>query len=256
MLFALDKVRETGTTISKMKNSGQSKLFDEEEIGADLSDTFPQVEEFEKTQKLGMEKDLLGFYLTDHPHADKLESMSRFVTCRISQLYSDDYNNQRVTVGGIVESVRNVTTKAGNQQMCFAKISDLGKAIEVVVFPKVYSLNPECWKSDNILLVNGRIESKQEDEETEAVITLIADSAQFYTGDNFQNTVQSKINKPKSIFIPKGLSQSKLVSLNTLLSTHKGKTPAELVFDTKTIPLPYGLSWNDDLVKEIDLLLK
>ncbi|MBI5358348.1 DNA polymerase III subunit alpha [Candidatus Amesbacteria bacterium] len=247
MLSALDRIREMGTSINKLKNSGQSKLFDEEEIGADSKDTFPELEEFEKSQKLAMEKELLGFYLTDHPHSEKLASLSEHVTCRISELYVDNYNGQRVTLGGIVESCRNVTTKAHNQQMCFAKISDLGKSIEVVVFPKVYSISSECWKIDNIILVSGRIESKQEEEESESAITLIVDSAEIFTG---------KITKPISIYIPKGLPQAKLVSLNTLLSANKGKTSVELIFDTKIMPLPYGLFWSQKLEEEIASLLK
>ena len=152
-----------------------------------------------------------------------------------------------------MESCRNVTTKANNQQMCFAKISDLGKSIEVVVFPKTFVTTVECWKIDNLILLSGRVESKQEEEEGDSVITIIVDSAKPFDGDIPPN---KPVSRAKIIYIPKGLPQSKLVSLNTLLSQNKGNTPVELAFENKTMPLPYGLAWNDRLVKEIDLLLK
>ena len=49
MLAGLDRIREMGTSINKMKNSGQSKLF-EEEAGSETKDTFPELAEFEKAQ--------------------------------------------------------------------------------------------------------------------------------------------------------------------------------------------------------------
>ena len=252
MLSSLDKIREMGTCIAKLKSSGQTSLFGEEEKDGTHSDTLPQIEEFEKSQKLAMEKELLGFYLTEHPNADKLALMGELITHRISQLYSENLDGQRVTIGGIVEACRLVTTKANNQQMCFAKIADSGKSVEVVVFPKVFATSGDCWRPDNLVLISGRVESKQEEDESDQTITIITDSAKIFDG---------KITTPppsqtKAIYIPKGLAQSKLVALNTLLSENKGKTSAELIFETKTVSLPYGLNWNDGLVKAIDLLLK
>ena len=48
MLAGLDRIREMGTSINKMKNSGQSKLF-EEEAGSNER-YFPELAEFEKAQ--------------------------------------------------------------------------------------------------------------------------------------------------------------------------------------------------------------
>lgn len=266
MLAILDKIREMGTSMSKLKNNGQSSLFSNEETEMDHTDKFPEMEEFEKTQKLGMEKEMLGFYLTEHPHAEKLAQLSEQVTHRISQLYSDNHTGQRVIVGGIVEACRNVVTKANNQQMCFAKISDLGKSVEVVVFPKVYATTVESWKLDNLVLVSGRVESRGELEEGEdgsinSEITIIADTASVFTGQEVVLQVVSQPKtKPVTIYVPKGLPANKLVALNNLLTENKGQTAVELVFENgasaKTMPLPYGLNWNDSLVKAIDLLLK
>ncbi len=232
MLAVLDKIRKTKT------NSSQSMLFAEEEV------VLPNIDEFEKGQKLGMEKELLGFYLTEHPHAEKLSRMGDFVTHRIADLYAENCNGKKVTVGGIVEACRVVMTKTNNQPMCFAKLSDLGKSIEVVVFPKTYAASIGCWKVDSLVLITGKIE---QDEEEGSVITLLAESAQDF---------EDKEIKPMSIYIEKGLPSAKLVALNGLLSANKGKTPANLVFEERTMPLPYGLNWSPQLVKAIDNLLK
>lgn len=280
MLAALDKIRNLGTSVSKLKAMGQTALFAEDAQDLDHSDTFPDIEEFEKTQKLNMEKELLGFYLTEHPQADKLAALQGSTTHRISELYLENLTGKTVTVGGIVESVRNVVTKASNAQMCFARISDLGRSIEVVVFPKTFAATPGVWQVDQLILLTGKVEMRDnnkegadEDELVPADITIIADTAAVFDG---VGTVMPKVEPrrqypsktadipkveaPVVIAVPKGLPSNKLVELNGLLQGHPGKTEASLEFlnggSAKIIPLPYGLAWTPKLAAEIETLLR
>lgn len=306
MLSALDKIREMGISINKLKSQGQASLFgDEESQHVDASDELPEVEEFEKAQKLALEKELLGFYLTEHPHAEKLSQVGDLISHRVTELYNEDVAGKRIVVAGIVESVRNVMTKSNNQPMCFARISDLGKSVEVVVFPKVFAATSSVWQQDNLVIVGGRVENRQgssgsEEEEGNQEFTIIADTAATFTGPDTQlpvipgtgprngnggyhnggngngyngngqgnggyqvkggDYVGPKKAAPISIYIPKGLPSAKLVSLNTLLQSHKGTTPVELVFpngtSSKVLPLPYGLNWDTDLKTLVDSILK
>jgi DNA polymerase-3 subunit alpha len=294
LLAVLDKIREMGSSISKMKNLGQESLFGEIQE-TDLTDKLPDIDEFEKAQKLEMEKELLGFYLTDHPHADKLAQIGTSVTHRISQLYSEDLGGQTVTIGGIIDHVRVVTTKTNNQQMAFAKISDLGKSVDIVVFPRVYAATSAVWKQDNVVLVQGKLESTDSTSEDEAGIevashevSLLANTAASYIGPDTQlplingqngngrgngysngngngnsfSHFQEAPKKPApiSIYVPQGTAQSKLIALNTLLQSNRGQIPAELIFATSTssraVPIPYGLAWSRELKEKVDSLLK
>ncbi|KKU84655.1 MAG: polymerase III, alpha subunit protein [Candidatus Amesbacteria bacterium GW2011_GWC2_47_8] len=259
LLAALDKIRELGTSISKLKASGQTTLFASSEQ-SDHSDHLPQVEEFEKSVMLGMEKDLLGFYLTEHPQAEKLAKLGELITHRISELPSGNLSGMKVTIGGIIETCRNVITKNGNQPMCFCKVSDLGKSVEAVVFPKVYAATPGVWQPDNLVILTGKVEMRDtgdEEAESEQDITIIVDSASIFTGE-ITDSVESADSAV--IEVPKGLPSSKLVALNTLLQSHQGTTPSSLVFyngtSSKSLPLPYGLAWTPQLRDEISKLLK
>jgi DNA polymerase-3 subunit alpha len=294
MLEALDKIRDMGMSLNKLKSLGQFSLFSDDEK-TDTTDHFSDIPEFEKHQKLTLEKELLGFYLTEHPHSDKIAEInsSPLVTHRISQLHTDDVSGVVVTVGGVVESCRNVMTKTNNQPMCFVKLTDLIKSVEIVVFPKVFAATSAIWQPDNVVIVRGKIESRGqpevESDETEEVqkdIVIIADSAAQFTGSNTQlpklitgngngqrytsQNPHSSAAKPpspppaatpsrKTIKVPKGFPQNKLVSLNSLLQNYKGSTPADLVFDnngnSKVLPLPFGLNWNTQLEEEIAKLL-
>ncbi len=263
MLAALDKVREMGTSISKLKSMGQAGLFGEED--QDRSDKLPDIQEFEKAEKLAMEKEMLGFYLTEHPHADKLAQLGKLVTHRISELPLGNLSGMRVTVGGIIESCRNVVTKNSNQPMCFCKISDLGRSVEAVVFPKIYSLDSSLWQPDKVIIMSGKLEMRDvasEDVEAEnnPDITIIVDSAAEFTDpDSMLPKINDQHVKHITITVPKGLPSNKLVQLNGLLSSHKGNTEVNLEFlsngTSKILPLPYGLDWNDDLRHQVNSLL-
>jgi len=276
MLAALDKIRGLGTSISKLKSSGQVSLFGDQSSSSP-ADNLPDLEEFAKDQKLNMEKELLGFYLTEHPHSDKLKGLEQIVSHRISDLYLDHHSLGQVTIGGIVETCRNVITKSGNLPMCFAKITDLTKSVEAVVFPKVFASTPGLWQPDNIVLLSGKVESRvaydspeESLEGTGLEITVIVESAAAFTGPDTnlpknhkissRNDERSTINPAIFIDIPPGLPQNKLVTLNQLLQSHRGNQSAELVFSqngsSKSLPLPYGLNWTDDLKQAIDSLLK
>ncbi len=287
LLSALDKIRERGTSLSKMKSLGQFSLFGEAENNG-ISDQLPDIPEFEKKQKLEMEKDLLGFYLTEHPHAEKLAKLGDLVTNRITDLYNEDFSNRAVTLGGIIETCRYVTTKTNNLPMCFAKISDLGRSVEVIVFPRVFAATENVWKTDNLIIFQGRVEpalAVSDDEDPDNVkkeVSLIVSTAAEFAGPDtvmpfikngsqVQNSVrnifpassdhrQSNAKIPVSIYIPPHTPSSRLVALNSLLQKHQNGQPAELVFtggsSAKTVTLPYGIAWNESLKTEIDLLLK
>ena len=105
-------------------------LFAEEEV------VLPNIDEFEKGQKLGMEKELLGFYLTEHPHAEKLSRMGDFVTHRIADLYAENCNGKKVTVGGIVEACRVVMTKLITNQCALPNFQILVKVSRWLFSPR------------------------------------------------------------------------------------------------------------------------
>jgi DNA polymerase III alpha subunit len=274
MLQGLDKVRETGNIINKIKNTGQKSLFGET-TKSDVVDALPNVEEFNKTLKLEMEKEHLGFYLTEHPHAHKLSLIGNFITHRIADLYLENLSQQTVTTGGIIESVRVITTKNTNQQMAFVKLSDLGKNIEAIVFPKTYSSTTPVWKQDNLIILRGKLEYGQTREIDEAgevlrEITMIVSSATEFDGPdtvlpeiNSNNNLQfpKKTNSSMiSIYIPPGTTQSQMLKINELLQSHKGSHSCELVFanngSSRVIPLAFNLNWSEELKSQIDKILK
>ena len=141
--------------------SGQMSLFDffSEEEKEQYAFHYPDVGEYEEEQKLALEKEVLGIYVSGHPLSAYMESMDRQITASSNQFLTEEEG--RVTddtvyvVGGLVNEVTVKLTKT-NQNMAFVTIEDLYGALEVIVFPRDYTAYREYLVADNRLYIRGR----------------------------------------------------------------------------------------------------
>ncbi len=133
----------------------QSKSLTEEKIE-------DNIEEFSDREKLLFEKELLGFFLTDHPLNHAADSLLKKTTHRIANL-SEEKEGTRIRVGGILASVKKIFTRKNNNEMAFATLEDnLGFNIECVIFPKVFDLYKPQLTKDSILIIDGKLNFKDE----------------------------------------------------------------------------------------------
>ncbi len=160
LLSLLPTLIESAHKLKKEMASGQVGLFGvEESVGA--ADLLPDMPELRQSELLLYEKELLGFYLTMHPlepYKTALATMSYTNISEVTPIRVGD----RITVGGIITSVKKITTKASNQEMAFVKIEDMTGSVEIVVFPKTYAKTVEFWVVDAVLAVSGKIDEKDE----------------------------------------------------------------------------------------------
>ena len=68
-----------------------------------------------------------------------------------------------VRVGGIIEACRKIFTKKSNSEMAFLTVSnERGIAIDCVVFPKTYEKYKALLIMDTVVVVEGKLDSKNE----------------------------------------------------------------------------------------------
>ena len=144
--------------------------------------TLPEVPAWGKTARSAYEKEVLGFYLSDHPLAgfDKLASV--WTTGNISELpkllkehqaklaldtnkqkydfRNRDGNKRRVVVSGIIIELRQQITKKGTL-MAFGKVEDLSGTCELVIFPDAFSRMETLLSTDRPVLVGGFLEGEE-----------------------------------------------------------------------------------------------
>jgi len=163
LLTNLDVALETGARHQRDVAAGQGTLFDLFAMPAEATPppaATEGVEEIPRRERLRWEKELLGLYLSEHPLGDIAGELPHYVTAYTGDL-AEESDQARVTLGGIIVGARRIVTRAGST-MLVATLEDLNGTVEVVVFPKVFAETANAWAEDAIVLVNGRVDHRDE----------------------------------------------------------------------------------------------
>lgn len=163
-LASLTLLLEESHRHKKAVAAGQVGLFDgdgSEQLVAEHAPLMPALSELPKDQLLAYEKDLLGFYLTEHPLAACMQKLSQMGNTRMSEITTEKIG-ARVTVAGIITTVKIITTKVGNNEMAFIRIEDLTGSLELVIFPKIYVRTTHLWHRDTIISASGKVDAKDD----------------------------------------------------------------------------------------------
>lgn len=141
----------------------QASLFgDAQDLQTTSAVGLHDIEEFSEKEKLMFEKELLGFFLTNHPLSQELENLARQVTHNLADL-EEAKDGLQLTVGGIIATVKKILTKKNNQEMAFLTLEDhAGVTIECVIFPKTFELTKQILIKDAIIIISGKLQSKDD----------------------------------------------------------------------------------------------
>ena len=163
ILSALDKIREKGANLQRQKANGQVSLFDDNPgVNITIDDDLPEIEEFAREELLALEKELLGFYLSEHPLTPVLAKIEGLRSHKILQLDKDEHRGQKVKITGVVSDLRIVFTRNTNEEMAFVKLEDDSGIIEGVVFPKVFRKTRSYWQKEFLVIAEGVVEVREE----------------------------------------------------------------------------------------------
>jgi DNA polymerase-3 subunit alpha len=108
--------------------------------------------------KLKLEKELLGLYLSDHPLrriAADLAKLSDTQAVEVTSALQDT----EVRIAGLVREVRRVVTRKG-QIMAYATLEDLTGAVDIVLFPRVFEQARLLFEPDKVLVVQGKVDAR------------------------------------------------------------------------------------------------
>ncbi len=188
LLNVLPKAFEQGSRLQKERSNGQRSFSDVlagEEKFVDDEIELPQIEEFKPNKLLALEKEMLGFYFSAHPLDEYLELLKQKRDTTIKELKP----NAKVIVGGIINQVKQITTK-NDRAMAFLTIEDESGEVEVVVFPNVYQKYSDLIQEDEVVLVKGKVEDEKII--SDAVVDLFT---QDLASNNQSKSKQKKIAK-------------------------------------------------------------
>ena len=150
---------------------GQMGFFDMGSQKQEEEFTIQPMPELSASDKLVMEKEVTGMYLSGHPMAEYLQVYDSVKARRIGDVLENGQDGTTATLLGIITKVRLKVTK-NNSTMAFLTLEDMFGSIEVLVFPTVLKQYSEFVAEGKIVKLIGR-DSVREDRETEIVCEQI-----------------------------------------------------------------------------------
>lgn len=167
LMADLDLVLEWASSRAKDRASGQGNLFDLLGGGSDSAPVaaMPKpkaapVNDYPPTEKLKLEKELLGFYISDHP-LRQLSSQVRLLAPVGLGSLEELSDKTRISCVAMVAECRQVTTRKGDR-MAVLQLEDLTGSSEAVVFPKSYARLADHLMADARLLVWASVDRRDE----------------------------------------------------------------------------------------------
>ena len=218
LLASFENIIDIIQSDNKKGINGQVSMFD---IGNTQDNKikyeFNEKEEMSEKEKLSMEKEMLGIYITGHPLEKIREQILKLTNISSKEMKEIDEQNvsanedveqqvqenikyrdgQEVIIAGIVTSVKKKYTK-NNKIMAFVNIEDLNGTAELIVFESTYLKYQDKLIEENIIIVKGRL-SIREDDETKIVAQDIKNFGEDFNNIQQENVMKPEIKRPKKI---------------------------------------------------------
>ncbi|MEM6613514.1 MAG: OB-fold nucleic acid binding domain-containing protein [Cyanobacteria bacterium P01_C01_bin.72] len=154
---------------SKEKASGQLNIFDmmnglataekKEDVFEQAPSTSP-VEDYPLQEKLRLEKEYIGFYISDHPL--KAVNQAAQILSPISLIaLSEQKAKQKISAVVMLNSVRKIITKKGDP-MAFVQMEDITGEAEGTIFPSTFPNLEPLLEEGKQLIVWGKSQKRNE----------------------------------------------------------------------------------------------
>lgn len=237
---------------------------------------YKHCQEFDAAERLQQEKEATGLYLSGHPMAEYLPLSEKLRVTRISDLADAEndamsrlHDGMQIRLLAIVTGIKKKTTK-NDTTMAFVTVEDIYGSTELLLFPKVYAQFSHLLLPGNILLIDGRV-SLRDEEEVRVIPDRISpcpnQDAVETAAPNANSVPTPSVSAPKPA-IPQEIRQGLFLLIDTLgsaqdkkvknlLSIFEGNVPVYLYYnDTrKKYVSARGVDINTPMLSELQKLL-
>ncbi|MGZ4557537.1 MAG: helix-hairpin-helix domain-containing protein, partial [Mycobacteriaceae bacterium] len=217
---AIDAVMST----KKAEAIGQFDLFGGEDASvSSVFDVRVPDEEWDTKHRLALEREMLGLYVSGHPLNGLEHVLAAQADTTIPAILEGTVKDgAQVTLGGILTSVTRRVNKNG-EPWASAQLEDLVGGIEVLFFPKTYSVLGMDVVEDAVVLVKGRVTIR--DDRTSLIANDLA----------VPDLAGAGVAQPVQVSLPARLCTADRVgALKQVLASHPGTSDVHLRLVTGT----------------------
>jgi DNA polymerase-3 subunit alpha len=251
----LDQVMEHASTVQRNKREGQTSLFDlaSEDTSDESTEGFgfpiPQKPEWSQNELLQYERELTGFYITDHPLNRHRMAIAHFSTCS-TQALSEIKEEREVKLCGVISNLKITTTKKGNR-MAYVQLEDLQGTVEAIIFPETFKNHESMLTPDSVIRITGTVDLMDNGARIKATRIELLPQLECETVKHVTLQIHEQDVLPHN-----------LVDLKEIFERYPGPTPISLAFHlnsnlTANLPkLPnVSISPTPEFLEEVEHLL-
>jgi DNA polymerase-3 subunit alpha len=197
-MAAIDRAMQSGAAVLADRKSGQKGLFgDDDDTPAAASQSLPNCPEYPEKEKLAMEKEVLGFYLTSHPLSQHEGTLRTYCSHTSTQLAALEHRDE-VMVGGMLAAIKFSHTKnprPGSVHTKYAMwdLEDLDGITRCILWPEQFAEFGELVKPDAILAVRAAIDRRPGAEEINLIVNELIPLEELSA--RFSNAVMIRVRE-------------------------------------------------------------
>lgn len=217
----------------------------------------PDIPEIPKQERMAMEKETTGLYLSGHPMDEYRQLLRNTHVVPIAQImgasetgsYQDE---QIVSVAGVVQSVKMKTTR-NNSMMAYIVLEDDTASIEMLVFSNALSQFGGYLKENAAAMVTGRISIR--DEKEPQLILNRARPISDFEGEITPDPEPAPVRVGKLWLKLTGEADAAYGKVRAILNMFPGEIPAVLYFEDTKVRRGTRCSVRADMLQELKNLL-
>ncbi len=190
----------------------------------------PDVPEYTPQERMSMEKEATGLYLSGHPMDQYRELLKGYGAVTIGSILGDldredgpkvYRDEQRVTIAGVISTYRTRTTR-NNSLMAYISLEDDTSSMELLCFSRVLNESSSYIRENNAILVTGKI-SVRDEKEPQIMVDVIRPLGDL-------GPVQEKVQEEKLWLRLPSRQDPRVRKIQLALSFFPGKSQVILYF--------------------------
>ncbi len=247
ILASIDKIKQEVGKNNGKHDENQFSLFDEPKSDSAIRpsappDKFEVVAPMSEKDKLSLEKELLGIYISQNPLVKLLEpftglTLDDTTSCRQKP------NESKVKLAVSINRIKEVMTKKSNSKMAFLTLEDTSGTIDAVLFPKSYEQYSPILSEGRAYYIEGKINMRSDE------LSIVIDSLS-------EKPPTSAARYDFTITVPKGTNQTQLMELNKLLKLNPNSQKGLIILPNgRQVALGFGVNYTPELQARINQIL-
>ncbi len=165
MMRDLELILDWANSRAKDREIGQTDIFSFlpesiQQTPVTTAPKAPPVEDYSSQEKLKFEKELLGFYISDHPLKPLMQRAQVLAPIALGQ-WEQVLENRPIVALALMTQIKPITTKKGDR-MAVVTLEDLSGSCEAVAFPNTFAQIEGLLIPEQPLVVWGRFEQRDE----------------------------------------------------------------------------------------------